>query len=180
MKILRGLSLLFLLMFVASCQSQHMMMASTPSIAPKVTPIAGTELYTITTPIVPKSPPVGMSQDCDSYSGNKCLIKVEVKVEGDICYAKLKEYVHLQDMAKTKRIEWQLPSDYKFCTRNGDGVFFERPVSAPFDPDPNGPCKSTYGWKRNDLDNIVYGYFLRFRNDTSTLLCEVDPFFNNG
>jgi len=180
MKVLRRTSVLLLLLLVASCQTSRPMMAATLDTPPKVTPIEGTGLYTISTTIVAKSPPVGASQDCDSYQGSKCQIDVKVKIESGVCYATLKEYVHLLDMTKTKRIEWVLPAGYQFCTRNGDGVFFEKPVNAPFDPDAHGPCKQSYGWKRNDLDNIVYGYFLRFRNDTSTLQCEVDPFFKNG
>lgn len=172
--------MLVLLLLVASCQPAKVISAATLDSPPKVTAIEGTGLYTISTKIVSKTPPVGAAVDCDSYTGTQCTVKIEVKVENDICYAKLKEYVQLYDMSKTKRIEWELPRGYQFCTRNGDGVFLEKPATVPFDPDPQGPCKTTYGWKRNDIDNVTYGYFLRFRNDTSTLQCEVDPFFKNG
>ena len=136
---------------------------------------------TLTFKLTPKAPPSGKPLPCDRVTpGKVCEIDVSVTISGSMCSVNMREYVALGPLADVNRIEWVLPTGFQFCTRNGDGVFFDQPGSPPFDQDPTGPCKDKYGMKRNALDNADYGYFVRFRNKDSTLQCVKDPFYRNG
>ena len=166
---LRACSLLLLILFVAAC-------TPTPPTV-RAAEVASTTTFKITV----KPDPTGTPEACDSVTGNKCVIKIGVAIKEDQCTVTMKEYVTLGSMAAVSHVEWELPTGFKFCTRNGDGVFADNPAtSPPYDPDPQGPCKQSYGWKRNASDSTNYAYFLRFRNDSSTLLCVKDPWFKNG
>ena len=165
----RAGALLVLLAFMAACSPQRV--ATTADSSP-----------TITIKVVPKPAPVGDPMPCDDVLPNKtCVVNVAVTVAQDVCTVTLKDYIKLGSLSDVNRIEWRLPTGFSFCTRGGDGAFLDNPLgNPPFDPDPAGPCKQDYAWKRNQLDNLTYGYFLRFRNDTNTLICVKDPFYKNG
>lgn len=169
MNAFRASALLVLLPFVAACTPPRMVMTAESS-------------PTYTFKIVAKPDPSGEPMPCDDVLPNKtCVVNVSVTVSGDTCTATLKEYIRLNTLTDVTRVEWRLPTGYEFCTRGGDGVFLDKPGGTPpFVPDPHGPCKQEYGWKRDALDNLNYGYFLRFRDKAGTLICQKDPFFKNG
>ena len=129
-----------------------------------------------------KPDPVGDPGKCDEMQGEAtCVINVAVTVRENVCTVTMNDWFAAGPRPPVNRIEWRLPTGFKFCTRNGDGVFFSSAPNPPFDPDAQGPCRTNYALNRNaPHDNNNYGYFLRFRNDLGTLQCEKDPFFKNG
>jgi hypothetical protein len=159
---------LLLSLAVASCGAQ------------KSTPTTGS---TTKFAILAKSSPGGTPSDCDAIDGKTCVINVAVSVSGDTCTVTMKDYVKLGDTADINRIEWRLQSGYRFCSRAGDGVFYDSPAAADddqFDIDLHGPCKAADGWKRKNKNDKDYAYVMRFRDDANTLMCVKDPWFKNG
>jgi len=169
----RRLIPLLIVSMLAGCGPSQM-----PARAQEKSSIYKTQTFTIQA----EPDPVGDPGKCDEMQGEAtCVIKVVVTVSDNMCSVTMNDYFAAGPRPPVNRIEWRLPTGFKFCTRNGDGVFFASAPNPPFDPDASGPCKDSYALNRNSAhDNLNYGYFLRFRNDLGTLQCVKDPFFKNG
>jgi len=130
-------------------------------------------------PLTPRTP-TGPGVPCPAGGGDACAIKVKVNSSDcDPAGIELDEYVLLPDVTAKKRIVWELPVGYNFCSRAGDGVFLKDP-NVPdnfFEPMPEAGCSRTYEWKRKRADGNNFEYYLRFRSANN--ICVKDPWMRN-
>jgi len=123
-----------------------------------------------------KIAPQGDPSACDRIQGQTCIITVTPTVSGSRCTISMKAYVGLGTMASVNHVQWELQNGFEFCKNGGDGVFFTD-ITAPFDPDPSGGCKSQFKSKRNAVNPNTYSYQMQFRKGTQ--VCTLDPWIRN-
>ena len=135
------------------------------------------EIHGMAMDVRSKVAPQGDPSACDRIQGNTCIINVTPTVSGSRCTISMKAFVGLGTLASVNHVQWDLQNGFEFCKSGGDGVFFTD-LTAPFDPDPNGACKSNWKSKRNAVSASNFSYSMQFRKGTT--VCTLDPWLRNN